>query len=176
MVIEDCLYIAETVNNFDQDIINLTDSEASIYEECYNSTTEESFDHHVIKFDTACSRNMSGNINRLMESYVNEESITIKGFNGSSSTVDAVGVNEDGKLEYYVKNMPSNLTLLCAQEYAKEGAAVVLFPDNGVVLRLTSDEKESLEKYIKNFQAIKQLKVNKRTYEVINGNIMRQHV
>jgi len=107
MVIEDCLYIAETVNNFDQDIINLTDSEASMYEECSNSTTEENFDN-VIKFDTACSRNMSGNMNRLVESYVNEERITIKGFNGSSSTVDAVGVNEDGnKLD---KNMPSNLT------------------------------------------------------------------
>lgn len=107
------MYIAETVNNFDQDIIYLTDSEASMYEECSNSTTEENFDN-VIKFDTACSRNMSGNMNRLVESYVNEERITIKGFNGSSSTVDAVGVNEDGKLEYYVKNMPSNLTLLCA--------------------------------------------------------------
>ena len=134
---------------------------ASMYEECSNSTTEENLDN-VIKFDTACSRNMSGNINQLVESYVKEEKITIKGFNCSSSTVDAIGVNEDGKLEYYVKNRPSNLTLLCAQNYAKEGAAV-LFPDNSVVFRVTSDEKEVLEKYIKNFRAIKQLKVNKRT-------------
>jgi hypothetical protein len=49
---------------------------------------------------------------------VNEEQITIKGFNGSSCAVDAVGVNEDGKIEYYVKHIPSNLTLLYAQDYA----------------------------------------------------------
>ena len=151
--IEDCLYIAGTVNNFDKDTIDLTDSEASMYEECSNSTTEENFDN-VIKFDTACSRNMSGNGNRLLESYVNEENITIKGFNGSSSTVDAVGFNEDGKIEYYVKTMPHNLTLLCAQDYAKDGAAV-LFPDDGVILRLTSEEKTGLEKFIKNFLNIK---------------------
>ena len=104
------------MDNFEQDIINLTDSEERMYEEC-NSTTEEKFDN-VIKFDTACSRNMSGNADRLVESYVNEEQITIKGFNGSSCAVDAVGVNEDGKIEYYVKHMPSNLTLLYAQDYA----------------------------------------------------------
>ena len=102
--IEDCLYISETVDNFEQDTINLTDLEERIYEECSNSTTEENFDN-VIKFDTACSRNMSGKADRLVESYVNEEQITIKGFNGSSCAVDAVGVNEDGKIEYYVKTM-----------------------------------------------------------------------
>ena len=87
--IEDCLYISETVDNFEQDTINLTDLEERIYEECSNSTTEENFDN-VIKFDTACSRNMSGKADRLVESYVNEEQITIKGFNGSSCAVDAV--------------------------------------------------------------------------------------
>jgi hypothetical protein len=89
------------MDNFEQDIINLTDSEERMYEECNNSSTEEIFDN-VIKFDTACSRNMSGNADRLVEPYVNEEQITIKGFNGGSScAVDAVGVNEDGKIEYY---------------------------------------------------------------------------
>ena len=70
--IEDCLYISETVDNFEQATINLTDLEERIYEECSNSTTEENFDN-VIKFDTVCSRIMSESMNRLMDSYVNKE-------------------------------------------------------------------------------------------------------
>ena len=34
------------------------------------------------------------------------------------------GVNDDGKVEYYVQSMPSDLVLLCAHEYASDGAAV----------------------------------------------------
>ena len=41
----------------------------------------------------------------------------IQGFNGTTSKVDAVGINIDGKLEYFVGGMPSsNQTLLSSND------------------------------------------------------------
>jgi hypothetical protein len=94
----------------------------------------------VVKFDTACSRNMSGTTERIDNAVSNTNNIRIQGFNGTTSNVDAVGINADGKLEYYVSSMPTHLTLLRAHDYVKDGAAV-LFPNDGVVLRLTDTER-----------------------------------
>ena len=164
MYIEDCLEVKVIADNFVADMIDLLEAEQ------YNSESESddeefSFEVSVVKFDTACSRNMSGTAQRINKSSKNNSNILIKGFNGATSTVDAVGINADGKLEYYVSSMPTHLTLLSAHDYVKDGAAV-LFPNDGVVLRLTDTEREALQKFIETFEVSKQLLVNNRTYEV----------
>jgi len=147
----------------DKDIILISDAaECALYIDSYN--VEENFDT-VIKFDSACSRNMSGIKDRITEEDNTILDINIRGFNGATSTVDSVGVNADGKMEYYVSSMPPNLVLLCANDYAKDGAAILL-PDKGVVLQLTELEREDLTKYIERFTVLKALTVNNRTYEV----------
>jgi len=70
---------------------------------------------------------MSGDPSRTIEKESPQKGITIKGFNNSRSSVDSVGVNDDGKLEYYVSSMPSDLTLLSAHDYVKDGAAKVYY-------------------------------------------------
>jgi len=123
----------------------------------------------TIKFDSACSRCMSGIPERLRDTSKPLSTIAVKGFNGTVSTVDTVGVNDDGKREYYIQNMPADLCLLSANEYAKDGAAI-LMEDDGVVLRLSSEEKERFREYISQFQKIKELVVRNRTYEVANSS------
>ena len=123
----------------------------------------------TIKYDSACSRNMSGVSGRLVNEKDTANIIQVKGFNGNISLVDSVGQNDDGKLEYYVRSMPSDMVLLCAHDYAKDGAAV-LMEDSGVVIRLTPQEKEKLQQFIGQFHQVKQLTVNNRTYEVVQDN------
>jgi hypothetical protein len=168
MYIADCLVVKVIKDNFVEDSINLTNLEEKEYSDSDDNddTEDECFQANVIKFDTACSRNMSGTAHRLDQQH-KHDNVIIQGFNGATSTVDAVGMNSDGKMEYYVKSMPTNLTLLSAHEYVKDGAAV-LFPEDGVVLRLTEPERESLQQYIKQFDVVKQLSVKNRTYEVAN--------
>ena len=124
----------------------------------------------IVKFDSGASRNLTGVGDRLLkhEPISDCSSIAIKGFNDSVSYVDAVGINEDNKIEYYVSAMPSNLTLLSAHDYAKDGAAVLL-KDEGLVLKLNDNELQSFQKYIKQIgKVVKKLTVNNRTYEVLN--------
>jgi len=121
----------------------------------------------TIKFDSACSRCMSGIPNRLISESKPTSDIAVKGFNGTISVVDSVGVNDDGKKEYYIQSMPSDLCLLSANEYAKDGAAILMETD-GVVLQLSSEEKERFRAYIAQFKQIKELVVRNRTYEVAN--------
>ena len=168
MYIEDCLAIQIISDNFVADKIDLTTRECDEYtSECDSDDEEFSFEVNTVKFDTACSRNMSGTTTRIDSTLRNNSNIVIQGFNGTTSSVDAVGTNADGKLEYYVSSMPSHLTLLSAHDYVKDGAAV-LFPDDGVVLRLTDTEREALQQFIKAFQVSKHLTVKNRTYEVAN--------
>jgi len=54
---------------------------------------------------------------------------------------------------------------LCAPDYVSDGAAV-LFPNEGQVIRMTSDERAALKNYIAAFPTIKRLVVRNRTYEV----------
>lgn len=120
----------------------------------------------VIKFDSACSRNMSGVEGRIkVDNEIAIKDVRVKGFNNSISGVDSIGLNTDNKLEYYVRSMPRDLALLCAFEYAKEGAAV-LMSDGGSVIRLNAREQKALKDFIARFPIIKKLKVRNRTYEI----------
>lgn len=117
----------------------------------------------VIKFDTGCSRNMSGVPGRLLsKSSVNA---SVQGFNGALERVDAVGANDDNRMEYFLSSMPRNLVLLSGHEYAKEGAAV-LFPEDGRVVRLNVEEQTALREFLRPFPTVKELIVKNRTYEV----------
>jgi hypothetical protein len=111
---------------------------------------------------------MSGVEGRITRSLGSVKDVAIRGFNGSISYVNDMGQNEDGRMEYFVKDMPSDMVLLSAQDYAKEGAAV-LFGTYGVVLRLYEEKKE-FEAYVKELsernRVLKNLVVRERTYEV----------
>ena len=125
----------------------------------------------VIKFDSACSRNMSGRYGRLIDAIDTKNKVVIKGFNNAQSSVDSVGTNDDGKMEYFVSDMPDDLVLLCANEYALDGAAI-LFDKNGYVLNLNDEEKTDFLNYIKQFKVVKTLIVKDRVYHVdINQNM-----
>ena len=76
-------------------------------------------------------------------------------------------MNRDEKREYFVKDMPSNLSLLCANMYASDGAAV-LFKDEGFVLKLSDDELHIFKNFVAEFDVFKKLKVVNRTYEIDN--------
>jgi hypothetical protein len=66
--------------------------------------------------------------------------------------------------------MPKDLVLLCAHEYASDGAAI-LFNDGGLVLKLSENEVEELRDYIKNYPVLKRLQVKNQTYEVEESNV-----
>ena len=157
----DLSYDVREVNKYDNNN-NKDDSNIIIANEDLN---------YVIKFDTACSHNMSGVSDRIKaETYINDK-VYVKGFNNDMSEVDKVGKNSDGKYEYFISDMSPELVLLSAHDYCKEGAAVLL-PNSGVVLELTNDERNSLEMFIKQFKTNMDLIVKNRTYEVKRNTSM----
>jgi hypothetical protein len=119
--------------------------------------------------DSAASRSMSGIYGRIRkdEELSPASDIVITGFNGTTSLVDSVGKNEDNMTEYYVPTMPKDLVLLCANDYAQQGA-VILLPKSGFVLKLKNEEQEKFIKMIKQHEIRKTLTVKNRTYEVDN--------
>jgi hypothetical protein len=78
------------------------------------------------------------------------------------------GVNSDGKHEYFVPDMPSDLVLLCGHAYASDGAAI-LYKDGGMVVKLDPQELQDLLSFVSKYQIIKRLKVSNRTYEVADS-------
>ena len=131
------------------------------------SSTTNSPVQVTIKFDSACSRNMSGVPDRLQSSTTPADDIGIKGFNNSISYAKSIGLNSDNKTELYVPSMPSNLVLLSAHDYAKDGCAL-LFENFGLLLKLTPQEKNSLLSTIAyKYPVDKVLTVTNNTYEVL---------
>ncbi len=137
-------------------------------EEVYFSAVTSNYQKPKQKFDTGASRCMSGVQGRLQEISPMDDAVQITGFNGSVSMASLVGVNSDGKQEYFVPNMPSDLVLLCGHAYASDGAAI-LYKNGGMVVKLDSNELEELLHFVNKFQVIKRLKVSNRTYEVADS-------
>lgn len=125
---------------------------------------------NTIKFDSACSSNLSGDPQRLKNSHP-VDSLRIKGFNNSTSSVALVGFNSDGKKEYYVPNMPPNLVLLCAQQYSSDGASILL-PNEGFVLSLTAEDQRYLKNFAETHHISKHLIVKNNTYEVSQTSLL----
>lgn len=146
------------------DYIHAHGVDHSQLDEAFHASDSEYVDV-VVKFDTACSHNMSGHPARLDPDTVVVRNVVINGFNKSASSSTTLGDNEDGKKEYFVQSMPKHLALLCAHEYTKGGAAV-LFPDGGKVIQMTPAEQQQLREFIKPYPLVKKLVVNNRTYEV----------
>jgi hypothetical protein len=123
-------------------------------------------DRSVEKFDSGCSHCMTGNPSRHVDdSQPLTRPVKIMGFNSTGSAPSHVGLNHDGKREYYVSDMPEHLTLLCANAYCQDGCAV-LFADGGVVLQMTVGELDELKTFLRSYPVRKVLRVNNRTYEV----------
>jgi len=163
------------------DVVKSLDSEYGIdfgtyCDLCLCSNVEEGYSAQLNSkgsvrklMDSGCSRCMSGVMGRLHaeKSTHNTSGIKIRGFNNSSSSVDAVGKNEDNKMEYYVKSMPDDLVLLSAHDYARDGA-IVLYGDSGFVYKLHSGEENEVRQFMSKFVPNKVLSVNNRTYEVVD--------
>jgi hypothetical protein len=68
--------------------------------------------------------------------------------------------------------MPSETVLLSAHDYAKDAA--ILFGHYEVVLRLSHEEKERLESFVRGLskrnEVLKELRVNGRSYEVTQSS------
>lgn len=139
-------------------------------EKAYNVTdktnTQDNMDQRniKIKMDSACSRNMSGVGGRITDIQIADN--TIKGFKGEESKANLIGKNEDDKVELYVEDMPTDLVLLCANNYAEDGA-VVLLPNYGLHLYMDDNERDEFEAFIRKYKTGKVMEVNNRTYEVI---------
>jgi hypothetical protein len=116
----------DNICNFVEDTIDLTNLDDEEYVDDKVSDDEQEaeagYTVKVVKFDTACSRNMSGTTERIDNAVSNTNNIKFQGFNGTTSNVDAVVANADGELEYYVSSMPTHLTLLSAHDYVIDGA------------------------------------------------------
>lgn len=115
--------------------------------------------------DSGCSHSMSGVLTRLIDPRPLARPVVISGFNGDQESASLRGINPDGRQELYVPSMPSDLALLSAHEYSKDGA-IILFPDRGVVLSLNNEERLRFSTYIDQFKKTLCLKVNHGTYEV----------
>ena len=150
----------DTINSFSgKDDDAVTDDEEyvmSVLSEC-----------SIEKFDSGASRCMSGDPSRLATIQSNASRVRIVGFNNKSSEPTSYGFNADNKEEYYVSDMPSNLTLLCANAYCQDGCAV-LFANDGLVLRMSESELADLKEFLKEYPVVKNLKVRNRTYEINN--------
>ena len=92
--------------------------------------------HVIEKMDSGASSSMSGAANRIVTEQKIADNVRIVGFNGTTSSPEMVGLNSDGKKEFYVPSMPEILALLFAHSYALDGT-VVLLGDGGVVLNLS---------------------------------------
>ncbi len=121
-------------------------------------------------FDSGCSINMSGVRNRNggpgRIQGVKKIEVKIKGVGNIMEAEVWKGINEDGKDELYVEGMDERLVLLSANQYAADGA-VVLFEDDGVVLKMDASEKEDLRKHIQRYELTKRLEVENSTYRVL---------
>ncbi len=115
--------------------------------------------------DSACGKNMSG-VRGRVEEIKSEEELVVGGFNGKKSITRSKGVNGDGKEEWFVEDMPEDLVLLCANEYAKDGV-VMLFGEDGMVLRLRENEEEEFRRWIRDYPVVKKLLVKNSTYRVV---------
>lgn len=154
-------------------VVDVSDSDSNSKDYESSRYSEEGYVVNVCgvvrKMDSGCSRNMSGVVGRLVADApdVDFSNIVINGFNKSSSKVDAVGMNSDDKLEYYVKSMPNNLALLSAYDYARDGA-IVLYGDGGYVYKLSACELERMRDFMSAHVPSKVLAVNNRTYDVVD--------
>jgi hypothetical protein len=116
------------------------------------------------KLDSAASQNFYGDRDRLIIVSDDTDPIYIEGFTGSKAASTEHGINQDGKHAYFVKGMPEHLALLSAYLYAQDGA-VLLFPNDGVVVKMNQDEVGTLKKFVESFPEVFKLKVVNNTYE-----------
>ena len=68
-------------------------------------------------------------------------------FNGNASISGRIGTNRDGFTVHEINDMPSNLTLLAASQYASKGA-VVLFQEKGLIITGNNLEIEKFRKFV----------------------------
>ena len=161
-----CIEISNSVVDF---LIYVDDIYSDLMNDAIDADAIESM-HVIEKMDSGASSSMSGDSSRIVTNLPCEYSnVKIIGFNGSMSSPDRVGLNADGKKEYYVPAMPDNLALLSAHSYASDGA-VILLTDGGAVLRLSPSELEEFKNSISKFEKTKQLCVRNRTYEVCHDD------
>ena len=105
---------------------------------------------------------MSGDPTRLTTISAPPDTIRVKGFNNTSSSVVSTGFIADAKSEVYVPGMPDDLVLLCAADYTYRLRCY------HNVLSLSPDQQQILRDYAQQHDVMKTLTVNNNTYEVVS--------
>lgn len=122
------------------------------------------------KMDSGSGLSLSNNKMRLanLREPRGDEVKKCVGFNGHSSFSGMIGTNIDGFEEHQIDDMPDNLALLAASQYASMGA-VVLFPDAGFVITGNAEERKKFRKMTESQSVYLKLNVVRGTYEVSRG-------
>ena len=120
--------------------------------------------------DSGASVGMTSNVESLDPMSIrssHQQNIRIQGFNGAVESTSVIGLNAEGFKSALLGSdqMPLDLELLCARDYASLGA-VVLHADGGSVLKLDGQQRQRFLKYIARLQEVLRLKVNRNVYEV----------
>ena len=128
--------------------------------------------HYVRRImDSGASMNMTSAVESLdpttVRLGVGKQGIRIQGFNGMQESTRTVGSNKEGfdTALLQPQQMPVDLELLCAHDYASLGA-VVLHAHGGSVLRLDDQERQRFLEYIAHLREVMRLKVHRKIYEV----------
>ena len=94
--------------------------------------------------------------------------VVIRGVAGEMVGGAIVGENEDGKEEIFVESLPDDLVLLCANQYAEDGA-VILFGADGLVIKMKEEEVQELRQVLLKHGVEKFLVVKNGTYHVASS-------
>lgn len=113
--------------------------------------------------DSGCSLSMSGRKGRVREGVVRD--VVIRGVTGGVEESVVVGKNDDDKEEIFVESLPDDLVLLCANQYAKDGA-VILFGSDGLVVKMENEDVQELRGGLMKYGCEKYLVVKNGTYHV----------
>jgi hypothetical protein len=106
---------------------------------------------------------MSGRRDRVKEFGIRD--VVVRGVTGEINGRVVVGRNDDEKEEIFVESLPNDLVLLCANQYAADGA-VILFGTDGLVVKMGDDEVEGLREVLLKHGVDKYLVVKNGTYHV----------
>jgi len=129
------------------------------------TSARASAERHDYLFDSGCSNTMSGQTSRVLAN-AEEESLPskVKFGNGDELVVTREGINEDGVSEIVVPGMPTERTLLCANDYTQNGITILTQTGGAVYIDPSSDERLRLDEFLGGWKPWKTLYVKDKVY------------
>ena len=127
--------------------------------------------------DSGSSLNMTTDSDSITRTTTTGAPVRIHGYNGSSEEATVSGVNADGFRTALLNpgQMPSDLDIRCANDYASLGA-IILTATGGAVLELNTEERDRLLNYVRGFNNIMTLTVQNKIYLADSTTIVSNSV